>query len=231
MAHEPADDEPFDLDRAYAVVTTDDSRRLYADWAATYDQSFIASHGYVYHQSVVGALLGRATPTGVVADVGCGTGVVGEELARHGIEAIDGLDLSSEMLEVAATKCRENGAAVYRRLISADLTETVDVSDGAYGAIVSAGTFTHGHLGPEPLGELVRIAEPGAILAIGINADHFDRAGFGRWFDEATTSGLISDLEIVESPVYDAERYAAGDADAHASTVSSVAVFERPRPG
>lgn len=221
----------FDLDRAYAVATPEDNRRLYADWAATYDEGFVASHGYVYHQSVVAAFLRRERQAGAVLDVGCGTGAVGEELARQHIADVDGIDLSPEMLEVAATKVTDDGMAVYRDLIPADLTATVDLNDGSYTGIVSAGAFTHGHLGPEPLAELVRLAAPGAVLAVGINADHFDRAGFGEWFTNAVAAGLIERFEIVESPVYDPDRYEAGDAADHASTMSAVALFERPHPG
>jgi 2-polyprenyl-3-methyl-5-hydroxy-6-metoxy-1,4-benzoquinol methylase len=224
-------EETFDLDRAYAVVTPEDNRRLYADWAATYDEGFVATHGYVYHRSVVTAFLGRTRPTGAVLDVGCGTGVVGEELARWGVAEVDGIDLSPEMLDVAGTKRTEDGRRVYRQLIAADLTVDVDMNDGSYAGVVSAGAFTHGHLGPEPLAELIRIAAPGAVLAIGINADHFESAGFSSWFDEATSAGTITSLEVVESPVYDPDRYAADDAAAHASTNSSIAVFERSGPG
>lgn len=221
----------FDLDRAYAVVTPDDNRRLYADWASTYDEGFLASHGYVYHRSVVDAFLRRDRQAGPVLDVGCGTGVVGEELRRRGVAEIDGIDLSPEMLTVAATKRAEPGDAVYRSLIPADLTTRIGIADASYAGIVSAGTFTHGHLGPEPLRELVRIARPGAVLAIGINADHFEASGFAAWFDQATSSGLINHLEIVESPVYDVARYEGSDVAAHGSTMSSVAVFLRSRPG
>ena len=224
-------DETFDLDRAYAVVTPEDNRRLYADWAATYDEGFLAAHGYVYHQSVVGAFLGRTRPIGAVLDVGCGTGVVGEELARWGVAEVDGIDLSPEMLDVARTKRTESGTAVYQQLIAADLTADVEISDGSYAGVVSAGAFTHGHLGPEPLAQLVRIAAPGAVLAIGINADHFESAGFAAWFENATSAGSITDLEVVDSPVDDPDRYEASDAAAHASTISSVALFERSRPG
>ena len=101
-----ADEPDFDLADAYGVSSPDDNRRLYAAWATTYDDGFLATHGYVYHESVVAALLRRGHPDGAVLDVGCGTGVVGIELARRGADAIDGVDLSPEMLEVASTKRR-----------------------------------------------------------------------------------------------------------------------------
>ena len=220
-------DEGFDLDRAYSVETPEDNRKLYADWAATYDDGFLASHGYVYHQSVVDVFLRRPHAPGSVLDVGCGTGIVGIELQRRGVKVVDGIDLSPEMLAVAGTKQRADGAPVYRNLVAADLTQTVAIADTTFAGVVSAGAFTHGHLGPEPLGELLRIARPSAVFAIGINADHYESAGFDSWFSTAEADGRIRDFEIVSSPVYDREQYEADDAEDHASTLSSVALFCR----
>ena len=36
----------------------------------------------------------------------------------------------------------------------------------------------HGHLGPEIINNLLYICEDGAILTIGINADHYKERGF-----------------------------------------------------
>lgn len=220
-------DDTFDLADAYSVSSPDDNRRLYAAWATTYESDFLAGHGYVYHESVVATLLERGRPTGPVLDVGCGTGVVGAELRRHGVPVIDGVDISSEMLAVAATKRHDDDTAVYRSLIEADLTTTTTLRRAEYAAIVSAGTFTHGHLGPDPIGELLGLAAPGAVFVLGVNADHFAAAGFGAWFSTAIDDGRLRDLQIVEQPIYDGSRYVADDADEHAGTAAAVAVFVR----
>ncbi len=219
--------DEFDLDRAYAVQTPEDNRRLYAEWAASYDEGFVARHGYVIHEAVVDAFLRRPRADGSVLDVGCGTGVVGIELRRRGVGLVDGIDLSAEMLEIAATKTADDGRPVYRDLIAADLTQPLSIDDSTFAGVVSAGAFTHGHLGPEPLSELLRIAESNAVFAIAVNADHFVEAGFASWIDRAVEGESIHDVEIVSTPIYDADRYAAGDADDHAGTLSSVVLFSR----
>ena len=222
-----SDSEPeFDLSAAYAVETPEDNRRLYAKWATTYDSGFLETHGYVYHESVVAAFNRRTRPVGPVADVGCGTGVVGIELRKHGCSPIDGIDLSEEMLDVAGTKRTSSGDMVYRNLIAADLTQETGIGSNTYSGIVSAGTFTHGHLGPEPISELLRMCADGAVLALGVNAQHFTSAGFDVWFQDALDNRRIRNLEIIESPIYDVEKYTADDADEQASTMSSVALFE-----
>lgn len=185
------------LEAAYAVETPDDNRRLYAEWASTYESSFVEAKAYEYHLHVADALVAHDRPAGPVLDVGCGTGVVGEALRERGVGEIDGVDISPEMLEQAGTK------GVYGRLIEADLTVGMDVADDTYAGVTSAGTFTHGHLPPEPLRELIRVAMPGARCAIGVNAAHFEEFGFADWLDEAVRDGMIEPYELTLIKVYE----------------------------
>ena len=76
-------------------------------------------------------------------------------------------------------------------------------------------------------GELLAVAAPGAVFALGVNEQHFADAGFGDWFAAAVADGRVGDLEIVEQPIYDADRYAADDAAEHAGTAAAVVVFGR----
>jgi hypothetical protein len=82
--------------------------------------------------------------------------------------------------------------------------------------LISAGTFTHGHVGPEALDELWRVAAPGAVCVIGINAAHYESAGFGE--------KLAADAapETVEVTIYSA---AAGSSD-HADDKASVVITQ-----
>lgn len=218
----PEDEPDFDLAEAYAVETPDENRELYRRWAATYESGFIADRGYVYHEHVV-ALLAARKPRGVALDVGCGTGLVGVALATAGlgeVTAIDGIDISPEMLDQARTK-QVDGRAVYRTLVEADLTHRTDLATGGYGAVVSVGTFTHGHLGPESIDELLRVAAPGATFALGINAEHYRSHGFEEYLATALDTGRIVELELGEARIY-----TAGD-DEHADDVATVALFSR----
>ena len=61
--------------------------------------------------------------------------------------------------------------------------------------MVSSGTFTHGHLGPSALSELIRFGRPGAVFAIGINADHFVAMGFAGQLAEQSAAGTITDVD------------------------------------
>lgn len=192
------------LDEAYSVETPADNIRLYADWASTYESEFVANHGYIGFLRVVEQLAERLSDFDTeIIDVGCGTGVCGSALASMGFNLIDGIDISDEMLGEAAKKTQENGCAVYRKLLQADLTGSVDVDDGTYRGVVCAGTFTHGHLGPESLDVLWRIAAPGAVCSIGINASHYKEMGYASKIAADDDSRVISLLDIVDIETYE----------------------------
>ena len=184
---------------------------LYRSWAETYDHEFAASHGYVYPREVA-RLYAETGRAGAVLDIGAGTGLVGAAMAGA---TIDGIDISQEMLDVAAAK------AVYRTLICADLTQPLDLADASYDGFVSAGTFTHGHVGPVCLTELMRLARPGAVFALGINAQVFDEARFGSAFARLVAADKITPLHFREVPIYE------GADHAHVDDKSLVAVFHR----
>ena len=190
-------DEPLGLDEAYAVQTPDDNRQLYAKWAQTYETGFVQAKAYEYHLHVADALVAAPRPAGPLLDVGCGTGVVGQALRERGVEEIDGVDISPEMLEQAAVK------GAYRQLIEADLTSGMAMPDDTYAGITSAGTFTHGHLPPEPLAELIRVAKRGARCCIGVNAAHYETFAFGAWLDRAVDAAHIEPYEIRRVKVYE----------------------------
>ena len=192
-----SDMKKITLKDAYAVETPDDSVELYKDWAESYDEDFIAATGYVAFQRAAKFFLEQdGRPDGPVLDVGCGTGAVGSVLRDGGVAVVDGIDISQEMLDQADKKKTSAGEPVYARLIQADLTTTIAIDDNYYAGVISTGTFTHGHLGPECLDELWRVAAPGAVCAIGVNAAHFDSQGFADKFSADVRNGVISEPEI-----------------------------------
>jgi len=214
------------LDDAYGLDTVDDARRLYRDWAATYDSEFVDLNGYVYGRRVAELLAehfessaGKETP--LVCDVGCGTGVVGVELTNRGRWIIDGLDLSTEMLDVAANKVDGNGLAIYRNLIQVDLTQGSDLAIGGYDCVVSSGLFTHGHLGPEVVPAVVDLARRGGLVVLGVNHEFYAEAGFGQMFESLSREQQISDLAMIDIEIYtDAP-------EGHEGSLASVVIFNR----
>lgn len=196
----------FDVDDAYAIKTPADSVRLYGEWADTYDSGFIEREGYVVYRRVAELMLRqRALIKGAVLDVGCGTGIVGVCLREGGIEVVDGVDISPPMLVEAGKKKTKSDDPVYRRLIAADLTQSLDIPDSQYAGLISAGTFTHGHLGPDSLDELWRVAAPGAVCSIGVRATHYESMGFDEKLSADAARGKITKPALVEVDMYSAQ--------------------------
>lgn len=182
-----------DLESAYALGSKEDNQRLYARWAESYDAEFISKMDYRLPFEVARAYA-LAQGAGPVLDVGAGTGAVAEHLLRFGVTKVDGTDISDEMLDVAAEK------RLYQRVFQGDVTTRLDASDDTYCGVVSAGTFTLGHVGPDAIDELLRIAKSGALFVLSINKAHYETAGFAEKM--VSIKGKIENLSLKDVAIY-----------------------------
>lgn len=187
-------EKPLNVGTAYGLQGPDDNRKLYADWAETYDSDFADAKAYLLPAHVA-RLFHAAGGKGPVLDAGAGTGLVAAELLARGVMEIDGLDISAQMLEVA------RGKGLYRETLVADLTAPLPIGDDVYAAVTSAGTFTHGHVGPEALDELLRVAASGALFVITIKREHYADRGFAAKF--AALEAQITAFSTETLPIYD----------------------------
>jgi predicted TPR repeat methyltransferase len=145
--------------RARSLRTPDDAVRLYDSWAADYDHDVFEVMGFIGTDRISDLLAAHEPDRNQpVIDVGCGTGAAGVRLAHHGFGSIDGVDISPAMLDVAAQ------LGVYRHLVTADLTQPLTI-EHRYGASVSAGTFTTGHVSADVINAIVTLLQPGAVVA------------------------------------------------------------------
>lgn len=194
--------ESIGLEEAYAVKTPDDNRALYRKWADTYESEFTVPRRYIYDRNAAELLCEGFSGTGPVLDAGCGTGLTGEQLRRLCVDIVDGIDLSPEMLAKAGSKTAPDGSPAYRRLMEVDLTGPIDIASDTYAGIISTGVFTHGHVGPDGVAELLRVARPGARGVIGVNASIFETNGYKDRFEQYTADGVIEGLETRLRQVY-----------------------------
>ena len=181
------------LEGAYDLGSPEQHLAYYRRFSSRYDTDFAKALGYSLAATVAEIYRGRSRPVDVpVADIGCGTGLVGAALGV----VVDGIDLSPEMLDQA----RHLG--VYRALYPVDLTADLSSLPNDYGAIVSAGTFTHGHLGPEIMRDLLELGRDGALFVIGVNAAHYVTRGFEAELQQLKDAGLIGPVSATEVPIY-----------------------------
>ena len=104
------------------VDNTDPANRIkfYDDWADTYDEDLVVVGNYTGHIKCVEAFLKLDLNRNIsILDLACGTGLLGEEVGRHGYELVDGLDGSLGMLGQA----RKQG--IFRDYILAVVEEVV----------------------------------------------------------------------------------------------------------
>lgn len=176
------------LGQARATKSSNDCMAIYDKWAATYNdevgdeaQNYVAP--VLTAQAALKYKLATIPTNSVILDAGCGTGLVGAALAVTGASAgfdiskatMDGLDLSVPMLEIA----RKTG--LYRDLEKADLNLPVAKPDNTYDIVVCVGTFTLGHVGPNPgLREFVRVSKNGGIVVATILEQIWVSGGFQK---------------------------------------------------
>ena len=154
------------LESAYDLKSPKDNIELYSVWAETYDMDFINEMQYKLHFSVADEFILNGG-AGLVLDVGAGTGALAQALLQKGKFSIEATDISEEMLKIAKSK------NIYKRSFLSDLTKEIPVDNSFYDGVVSSGTFTHGHVGPSSVGELVRVTKPGGLITISINEKHW----------------------------------------------------------
>ena len=166
-----AEFSPFDT-RGYRTV---DVRSGYGEWVDSYEDTV--------QDAMDIELLERLESvdwSGEVADLGCGTGRTGAWLAQRGVDAIDGVDLTPEML----ARARERG--VYRELAEADVGASGLAGD-AYDLVVTS--LVDEHLADlRPLyAEAARIAKQGAAYVIvGYHPQFMMASGMPTHYDSAS---------------------------------------------
>jgi predicted TPR repeat methyltransferase len=203
-----SEEKALGLDEAYSVKTPEDNKRLYAKWAATYESSFVDAKQYRYPKAI-SEVFHEQVPADIqeiarVIDIGCGTGLTGMYLShlRSHLE-IDGLDISPEMLAEAKRKKRSDQTPVYTHLDECDLTQQVKNIYEPYDALICSGTFTHGHLGPDSLKNVLTLVRPAGWIVIGVNNEHYEGKNFEAELNSLAGSKRITQPEILRIDVYE----------------------------
>jgi len=134
---------------------------LFDDYAADFQAHLVQHLGYQAHETLVRPLLESGRNFEAVLDLGCGTGLCGA-LMRPLASAIDGVDVSSAMLEQA----RAGGA--YRDLAHADLAAYLAASRNRYDLVLAADVFIYVGALETVFAEVCRILVPAGCFAFSL---------------------------------------------------------------
>lgn len=195
------------LASVYASTSPTESKRLYDEWAASYDAD-MASSAFDYLSPAICSrkVLENTSPGAdkldqslAILDAGCGTGLVGLKLRELGAGVIDGVDLSTGMLDIARK------AGVYRNLQEADLSVPMkQFQNNSYDVLICCGTLTHGHVGPKPaLEEFCRVTKKGGLVVATVLGDIWESGGYKNEVERLEKEGVMG---VVESGMEDYRR-------------------------
>ncbi|UPK92347.1 hypothetical protein LCI18_003282 [Fusarium solani-melongenae] len=174
----------------------------YESWAESYNED-IGKEEYTAPEIASGYVVKHLGPgkirSATILDAGCGTGLVGQNLAKRGAIHLDGIDLSPGMLQVARR------AGIYQSLNVADLSQRLDILDQAYDVVVCVGTLTQGHVGPDAFDEFVRVVKPAGLIAATVRESVWQKNGYEdkvKALDKSGEVKLLSDkLEVIGTDV------------------------------
>jgi SAM-dependent methyltransferase len=130
-----------------------------------------------------------------VLDLGAGNGMVGEQLADIGVEAMVGIDLLPE----AAAAAKRDRPGVYEAYYACDLTVLPDtlrreLRAHRFNSLVTVAALGFGDIPPLAFAEAFNLVADGGWIAFNIKEDFLDDGdptGFSRLIGKLLDTGLI----------------------------------------
>ncbi len=180
------------INRLVASTDNVETRDIYADWAESYD-SDLEGYGYVAPQTGVD-MLAELVPdrSAKIADIGCGTGRVGQLLAGLGYTHIEGGDYSPDMIAIARKlNC-------YSQLHTIDLTGPIPLENEAYDGAICIGVYSS-RFNQYFFPEMLRILKPNAPFVISVRPNYFG-GDVKLQLDKLEANQKITDLTHSEKP-------------------------------
>jgi predicted TPR repeat methyltransferase len=150
-----------------------------------YDETFL-EWGYVGPQTAAAIMLNYVGLQAHVLDAACGSGLTGTALRTLGYAHIDGIDISEELLRLAA----QTGA--YETVTAVDMQAfPLPFEDDAFDAVCFIGALTYFET-PEILRQLCRITRAGGHIVFSQRDDIMRDQSYGDRLDDLEREGWWS---------------------------------------
>ena len=127
-----------------------------------------------------------------ILDAGCGSGLVGMELAKNDYLNITGADFSQSMMDLIPKN-------IYKSLKLIDLNETLFYKENSFDAIICVGTFTYGHVKARALDEFLRITKNNGLICFTVNEGIYNKYKFDKKITELSKNNSWKILELSKS--------------------------------
>lgn len=157
------------VDAVFLTSTPEELAAQYDKWSSSYEDDLL---GHAGPAEAVEQFVSFVPRTARILDAGCGTGMVGQLLAAQGYEQIEGLDLSTGMLQEAQKK------GCYQALHQQALGEPLDFADNCFDAVVVVGVFVMAHARSHSFDELIRITKPGGHIIFTLRPEFYINTDF-----------------------------------------------------
>lgn len=199
----------YEQDEEWCEITTDGERRRirFHDYHELYAVPGLYERIFYDHlkcdspRTVCSLLAEDLAESGIdaadlhVLDVGAGNGMVGEELAKLGVETIVGIDIVDEAREAT----QRDRPGVYEDYLIADLTDLTpkeqrSLDEQRFTCLTSVAALGFGDIPPEAFAAAYNTVEPGGRIVFNIKErfiDDGDKSGFQSMIERALDDGAL----------------------------------------
>eukprot|EP00347_Sterkiella_histriomuscorum_P006661 403351916 len=179
----------------------DQIKEHYDEVAEKYDQIYLNAgyHDHEHTAQLVNKFYADNKDIEIL-DMGCGTGLVGEELKKLGYNKIVGIDASQGMLDTASKKL------AYHQLEELFLGKPDSFPEkfrSRFEIITASGILAQGHLGVEVFEEFLLALKQNGVAVFTTRTMYLEEYGYGKRMQEIVDEGRWQKLDEVAFDRYD----------------------------
>jgi len=174
-------------------------QEIYSKFAVAYDDALVLEKysGPVKMAEKINEMFAENKNIKIL-DYGCGTGLVADELFKHGFKNITGIDSNEELLEIARKKNIMN-----KYILGKDVEGFKGLESNTYDIVCSSGVFflSATHPGTSCFKEICRVIKPNGWFVI-LTKNAYLELNYIQWkvVEDLETAGVLksSPIELYE---------------------------------